>query len=98
MVYEGSFKDDKKCGQGTWDMGANMGKFRGRLNEEEELDGLGRFEFPSESQVLYEGHFQDSLFHGPGKLTYLDTGNTYEGEFYQHYKNGPCTFSLNGVS
>lgn len=34
------------------------------------------------------------MFHGKGKITHTDTGNVYEGEFYEHHKDGQCTFTL----
>jgi hypothetical protein len=55
-------------------------------------DGL--LDFPNSMKVRYEGDFKENMFHGHGKLTYLDTGNVYEGDFYQHHKDGPCTFTL----
>ena len=65
------------------------------MNDQEELDGPnGRFEFPQEFKVIYEGEFKDSMFHGKGRLIHTDTGNIYEGEFYQHHKDGPCTFKI----
>ena len=53
------------------------------MNDQEELDGPnGRFEFPQEFKVIYEGEFKDSMFHGKGRLLHTDTGNIYDGEFY----------------
>ena len=44
--------------------------------------------------MKYEGEFEANLFNGKGKITHTDTGNVFEGEFYQHHKDGPCTFTL----
>lgn len=57
------------------------------------LDGMGRFDFPMQKMV-YDGEFKENLFNGKGKITHTDTGNIYEGEFYEHHKDGPCTFTL----
>jgi hypothetical protein len=94
ISYEGEFKDDKKCGHcEVLDLGIQHGKYKGMLSENEELTG-GRLDFPNYMKLRYEGGFKENLFHGQGKLTYLDTGNVFEGEFYQHHKDGPCTFTL----
>jgi hypothetical protein len=78
-----------------YDFGPAFGKYTGPLSQLEELDGReGRFEFPGEYDLTYEGEFKDSMFHGQGRLTHADTGNTYEGQFYQHHKDGPCFFTL----
>ena len=44
--------------------------------------------------MKYEGEFEANLFNGKGKITHTDTGNVFEGEFYQHHKDGPCNFTL----
>lgn len=31
--------------------------------------------------MKYEGEFSEGLFNGKGKITHLDTGNVFEGEF-----------------
>ena len=96
ISFEGEFKDDRKSGHCIlYDFGPALGKYTGPLNNLEELEGPnGSFEFPAEYNIKYSGDFKDSMFHGQGTLTHLDTGNTYEGQFYQHHKDGPCTFTL----
>ena len=44
--------------------------------------------------MKYEGEFKSSTFHGKGKITHTDSGNVFEGEFYEHHKDGPATFKL----
>ncbi|TNV85004.1 hypothetical protein FGO68_gene16697 [Halteria grandinella] len=92
--YEGDFKDDKKCGHcEIFDLGPQHGKFTGTLNANEELEGKGcRMEFPG--KIRYEGEMKENMFHGGGRLVYVDSGNTYEGQFYQHHKDGECTFTI----
>ena len=96
ISYEGDFKDDKKFGHCVlYDFGPAFGRYTGPVNHSEELDGQNAtFEFPGEYDLKYIGDFKDSMFHGRGKLIHTDTGNVYEGQFYQHHKDGPCTFTL----
>ena len=44
--------------------------------------------------MIYEGEFKNSMFNGHGKITHTDTGNVFEGDFFDHHKDGPCTFTL----
>ena len=44
--------------------------------------------------MKYEGEFKANLFNGRGKITHTDSGNAFEGEFYEHHKDGRCTFTL----
>jgi len=42
--------------------------------------------------MVYEGEFKRNAADGEGKITYLDTGNTFECLFQQNQKSGPCRF------
>jgi len=101
IVYEGDYKDDKKSGSfQLLDMGPKHGKLiNGRFGANEELDGFcEKFDGASsegyEKGFIYSGNFKESVFDGQGKLVHGDTGNTFEGEFFQHHKHGPCAFTL----
>ncbi len=73
----------------------------GTFGAGEELEGpCERFEGAStegyERGFIYSGSFKTSTFEGQGRLVHGDTENVYEGSFYKHHKDGPCTFSLAG--
>ena len=95
MIYEGEYKDDRKCGKcHKYHFGNSYGTYTGYIDEDEELCGSNaKFEFPLQN-MIYEGEFKNSMFNGLGKITHTDTGNVYEGEFFDHHKDGPCTFTL----
>lgn len=63
------------------------------MDDEENITGHGQFEFPLQ-KMRYEGEFKENLFNGKGKIIHIDTGNIFDGEFYEHHKDGPCTFTL----
>lgn len=48
--------------------------------------GQGKY-IIGDSGRIYEGKFEDNLFHGPGKLTYPD-GRTIESEFVKGKMEG----------
>ena len=91
FTYQGEFKDDRKTGKCSLLEFTGGTKYSGGISKEEDLEGQGRLET---AQVVYEGGFKESMFHGQGSITHKDTGNVYEGGFFKHHKDGKCTFTL----
>jgi hypothetical protein len=75
-VYEGTFKDGRQHGQGTYRL-PNGYEYSGEWVEGE-IRGQGIARFPNGS--VYEGAFAAGKPEGQGKITFAD-GGTYEGEW-----------------
>ena len=75
-VYEGTFRDGKQHGNGTYRL-PNGYVYQGEWVDGE-IRGQGRAEFPNGS--VYEGEFAAGKPEGRGKIVFAD-GGTYEGEW-----------------
>ena len=101
LKYVGEFKDDKRCGKvdelsigGVPEEGKKPDViFKGRLDKDQNMDGLGVLEMVNE-KVKYTGEFQGNMFEGRGKIEYEESGAVFEGRFEKHFKQGPATFKL----
>ena len=101
LKYVGEFEDDKRCGKveelsigGVPEEGKKPDViFKGRLDKDQNMDGLGVLEMVNE-KVKYTGEFQDNMFEGRGKIEYEESGAVFEGRFEKHFKQGPATFKL----
>jgi len=82
-VYEGTFKDGKQHGTGTYRL-PNGYEYTGEWVEGE-ISGQGMAKFPNGS--IYEGSFANGKPHGRGKITFAD-GSTYEGDWVEGKING----------
>ena len=96
LRYEGEYKDDKRNGKveemvAYRDTDHAKVTFKGSLNENEHMSGMGVLETP---EVRYTGDFQVNQFNGEGKLEYTESGAVFKGKFAFHQKSGPATFKL----
>ena len=82
-VYEGTFKDGKQHGRGTYRL-PNGYVYEGDWVDGEIL-GQGKATYPNGS--VYEGQFKGGKPDGKGKITYAD-GGSYEGDWVQGEING----------
>ena len=89
--YQGDWKFDYRTGKGT-----QVGN-SGYIYEGEFLDGdfsgyADKYYHPSDN-LNYVGEMKNNLFNGVGKLTYLDDGSYYEGEFFDDWPHGNGVYS-----
>ncbi|MEW6668599.1 MAG: hypothetical protein AB1512_25585 [Thermodesulfobacteriota bacterium] len=86
--YEGSIKDSRPDGQGTYNY-AGGHKYSGEF-QNGQLHGQGTFTWANGER--YSGEFQNDNMHGQGTYTWPN-GNKYVGEFQNGYKWGQGTFT-----
>ena len=93
QVYEGSFRNNKSHGHGTfsWPSGAvYTGDWKNG-----KIEGKGTYFFAD--GATYEGDMKNGMSHGFGKYIYVDK-RTYEGEFQNDKQHGVGTYkSQNGT-
>ncbi|MCU0904155.1 MAG: 2-isopropylmalate synthase, partial [Tabrizicola sp.] len=82
-VYEGTFKDGRQHGTGTYRLTSGF-EYTGEWVEGE-ITGQGTARYPNGS--VYEGTFVKGQPEGKGKITAPD-GRTYEGDWVQGQMTG----------
>ena len=93
-VYEGTFRDGKQHGTGTYRL-PNGYVYSGEWIDGE-IRGQGRAEFPNGS--VYEGEFAAGKPEGRGRIVFAD-GGTYEGAWADGKINGQGVANYaNGVT
>ena len=88
QVYNGSWKNDLKNGQGNQTLASGDNYVGGFLNDK--LDGEGVYKWKSGHE--YSGSWKNGMMNGYGNLTQAN-GENYVGDFKDNKKDGKGVYT-----